>query len=404
MAKKSSARYIIGEGEWDGKPERYLSRSPADLSYKNPNRLYIIRGVRKEIKDLEDPNFPHKTVFLDGACQGIYQDPTRKIYSMDHHRGCFRNITDATCMQALTFARTGVIKPMGYTIVLEDPDPDAALSSHLLLHSDRVSTGKRFFNRIFPLVALENVIDKDGKGLEEFARLGDSLGEVQGRLDYIFEEYFELRAKGLWEKADLLEYTRRAFEKIDELYLFDEKIEESIKIDALEEVALSDESSFVSVVSSTGNLYAAEQEILKREQKKWRKKGKGRKCSCILFHDGRTKYSLKLTGIVSEYDLIPLFKKLSEAETQAKVSIGVIDQQMLNSGWGGNRAIGGGPLYPNGTGTFMSINRVKGIAIDELKRQAEAIQSIRSHEPNGSNGHGDSDEPMPPPADPKVPQ
>ncbi len=385
-------RYRIGEGEWDGKPQKYLSRTPADLPYANPNRLYVIRGCRQKVKDLKKKNFPHKTVLLDGACEGVYQDDIRKIFSLDHHKGVERNITDSSCMQALTFALGGVVKATGYNIVVNDPDPDAALGAYLLLHPDRVRSGKRFFNRIFPLVALENIIDKHNKELLELAHLGESLGEVQGRLDYIFKEYFELKAQGLWETVDLLEYTRRAFEKIDELYLFDEKIEESIKIEALDEIPLSDDKSFVSVVSSTGNLFAAEQEIKRREE------NNTRKCSCILFHDGRTKYSLMLTGIVSEYDLRPLFSKLSEMETKAKIAIGVIDSTMLKSGWGGGKSIGGGPSYPNGTGTFMSIDQIKGIAIGELKKQAEVILSIQADGANGSNGHGHPK----PPTDPKA--
>jgi len=52
------------------------------------------------------------------------------------------------------------------------------------------------------------------------------------------------KKRGLWEKTDLIEYVRRSFDKLDTLLLFDEKMDESMRVEAYDEIPLSGNRSF----------------------------------------------------------------------------------------------------------------------------------------------------------------
>jgi hypothetical protein len=50
------------------------------------------------------------SIFLDGAAQaGPFMDTRREVYNLDHHEGCVRPFTLATCEQALVLVRTDSI-------------------------------------------------------------------------------------------------------------------------------------------------------------------------------------------------------------------------------------------------------------------------------------------------------
>jgi len=378
MAKKSSSRYQINNGEWNGKTERYVARAPFDLAAENPNRLYVLRGFQTDRKTLEDPNHPQNTIYLDGACQGPYQDVARHVFSLDHHAECYRSITIASCEQALRLTRKKIIGATGFNVIANDPDPDTVLAAWQILNADRMAFDKSFFNRIRPFVNLEGNIDAHGFGHEEF-------------LD--FAEERKLKAKGLWEKTDLAEYVRRAFGNLDKLVHYDEEMREEVRIDAFDEIPLSDDKNFVCVVSSSGTAFDVEKEIHKRERRK------KRKCVCMLFHDGRTKFTLKLSGFMSEFHLRPVYEKLTYAESNAKLSSGVIDQRFTKSGWGGSDEIGGAPRYPNGAGPYLGINTIKKIVEEELKRQVEE-NKVRQAKAKNGNGHSNGNGGPKPPTDP----
>jgi hypothetical protein len=401
MPKKTISRYSIGETEWDGKPERFLTRNLTDLNAENPNRLFVLRGFQVDRKKLENPEHPNNTIYLDGACQGPYQDVARHVYSLDHHDGCYRSITIASCEQALRLTRKKIIGSVGFNIVANEPDADTVLAAWQILHADRMAFDKRLFRKVRPLVNLEGNIDSHGFGHEEFTDLSqESLEENRRRLDYVFAEERELKAKGKWEKTDLLDYVRRALARLDKLAQIDERLGESVRIDGLDETQLSEDKHFTLVISSSSNIYNVENEILKRERRK------KRKCACILFHDGRTKFTLKLIGFVSEFDLKPVYARLNDAEDSAKLNSGVLDDKFLNNGWGGSPQVGGAPRYPNGAGPFLGLGTIKKIVAEELQKQAEAVRSLHAKDAANGNGHSkptNGNAVKQPPADPPAP-
>lgn len=74
---------------------------------------------------------PKKSVALDGYVQGPAVDVENEKFSFDHHDGCIRLVTSATCRQVLDALLLG-FDPSGYTVYVNDVDGDTALSVWLL--------------------------------------------------------------------------------------------------------------------------------------------------------------------------------------------------------------------------------------------------------------------------------
>lgn len=81
------------------------------------------------------------TIYLDGSCRGPVIDNDRKAYSFDHHAGCSRFATKATCEQVLLALDLG-IDVSGMTVVLNDLDADGSLSLWLLRNPEKAQTTK----------------------------------------------------------------------------------------------------------------------------------------------------------------------------------------------------------------------------------------------------------------------
>ena len=98
---------------------------------KPVTKLQIRLGHRWDFEAL-----PAGSIALDGAVAGPRLDPSSGRYSFDHHEGCLRLITTATCRQVLDALLLG-LDPSGFTAYLNDLDADTVLASWLLEHWER---------------------------------------------------------------------------------------------------------------------------------------------------------------------------------------------------------------------------------------------------------------------------
>lgn len=71
------------------------------------------------------------TIALDGACPELRIDPETRRFSFDHHGGCVRLATAATCQQVLDALLLG-LDPEGMTVLVNDFDADTVVSVWLL--------------------------------------------------------------------------------------------------------------------------------------------------------------------------------------------------------------------------------------------------------------------------------
>jgi len=78
------------------------------------------------------------SIALDGAVQGPQVDPANRRFSFDHHAGCTRLVTLATCQQVATAIKLGLVVDESTEIVINDLDADTALAVWLLRNPERV--------------------------------------------------------------------------------------------------------------------------------------------------------------------------------------------------------------------------------------------------------------------------
>lgn len=94
--------------------------------------IRTVNGGALELDDL----FPN-SIALDGAVQGPVMGDEKGRWSFDHHAGCARLITQATCEQVLTALVLG-LNTRDRQVYVNDIDGDTLMSLWLLAHPDRV--------------------------------------------------------------------------------------------------------------------------------------------------------------------------------------------------------------------------------------------------------------------------
>lgn len=75
---------------------------------------------------------PNNSIALDGYVQGPQVDPKNRRFSFDHHAGCLRLVTKATCEQVRESIILGLPTGPEMTVYVNDLDGDTVLSIWLL--------------------------------------------------------------------------------------------------------------------------------------------------------------------------------------------------------------------------------------------------------------------------------
>jgi hypothetical protein len=164
--------------------------------------------------------YPSHCIFIDGVFDGPpFLDNKARQYSLDHHAGCLRAITLASCEQAALMVLQGL--PLGtaqWQLFVNDPDLDAVLAAWLLLnHGLLKANDYRLLRRVMPLVRVEGVID--AHGLEMEALLPISHRQYEAERTRIYElRGGEIRRKANdeWERTDFVTYTRELLDQLDD--------------------------------------------------------------------------------------------------------------------------------------------------------------------------------------------
>ena len=354
-------RYSVEQRQFEGAPHKAIYRK--DLGAQG-NRFHVIRGMAKTAGQLRHGEHPHQTVYLDGAARGPLYDKQRGIYSLDHHEDCIRQITDPTCVQGMNLARTQIIHAVGNTIVGNDPDGDTVFAGWGLLNADLIAHDDRVFRRVQPLFIVEGNIDAYGFGYEELTGLpAEAISEARRRIKWLIEEEQDLKARGRWNTIDFVDFTEESLRKIDRYALFRDSLDIPVDMNVHEKHALRNGQSVHYVEAPHSGIYEVEYTILNHRGEK--------DCACIVYHDGKAKWTVKLTGYVNDMDLSPVVRALTDAETNAKTEQGIVNGEMLKTGWGGGSTIMGGPRYASGRGPFLSKDRILEVAIAALDAQVQ---------------------------------
>ena len=173
-------------------PDRYKARperrgSILTCTEAPTIRVHLERGFT--VTAAEARSYPQGSIFLDGAAQGEpFLSPERAVYNLDHHEGCVRAFTLATCEQAMVLIRKRVdLRKREWTIYANDADLDTVLAIWVLLnHLRLVHQNPELCAEILPLLRLEGTIDALGVELQDLCGLPPDLMRItRARMDQL---------------------------------------------------------------------------------------------------------------------------------------------------------------------------------------------------------------------------
>ncbi len=282
--------------------------------------------------------FPEGTIFLDGAAQGEpFLDLERQVYNLDHHEGCVRRFTLATCEQALVLVMRGLdLRERSWTIWANEPDLDTLLAIWVLLNAVHLGkTNPELRKEVIALVRLEGLIDSHGLEYREFSGFPDDhLEATFEKLESLRRGEVELKSDGRWAETDIVEHTVAQLAMVDHLIYPRDFFEEFRGIEELAREELSDQRIVV-VCRCDGGIYETEQEL---------KRLYGKRLGVLVLQKAERVYTLRQVDTFLPVNLEAAYRKLN-----------VLDSAVRGGGaqnrWGGSGEIGGSP---RATGTDLT--------------------------------------------------
>jgi hypothetical protein len=269
-----------------------------------------------------------RVILLDGA--GAFApliDGDAKLYNLDHHQGCVRAFTLATCEQALVLVAKGLeLDRGGWTLYANEPDLDAVLAIWVLLNHRRVMQLSDAEQRILlPMIRLEGAIDACGIETAAFCGLPEpARGEAERRLDQLFQREQALRALPTLTSSAR---TAALLREVDGIVFAETDFGEWRPVEELfGNIELSDELVAVACRDTAG-IYDVERRLRER----W-----GARLGLIVLQRQPGKYTLRASAALAGVSLEPLYSFLNIVDP-------AVDGRPASQRWGGSDEIGGSP-------------------------------------------------------------
>jgi len=352
-----------GEGPVTTKilPFRYLLRDDRDgrslRCVEAPNiAVRLERGL--SVPAASARRAPEGTIYLDGAAQGEpFLDAERRVYNLDHHEGCIRPFTVATCEQVMTLLLKGLDLRNGeWTLVANEPDFDTVLAIWLMLNHLRVvSQNGSVRRRLLPVVRLEGVIDSHGLELVELTAFPDDLlRDTLATIDRLRSRELDLKRNGGWATADLLQYTAETLHDIDQLVYSPRDFDGLTEVEEVVRVPLTTDRIAVLCRTSVG-IYEVERHLRRLY---------GDRVGLIVLEKDPTTYTLRQTDPFLPRSLEAVYERLNQLDPGTD----------RRNRWGGSADIGGSP---RGRGTRLDPEEIAR-ACGWVHRPPPAASRLRS--------------------------
>jgi hypothetical protein len=279
---------------------------------------------------------PPCTIYLDGAAQcEPFMDLEKQIYNFDHHEGCARPFTLATCEQVLVMILKGMdLRARDWRVFANEPDLDTILAIWLILNHVRIQQ-KDFggLARLCALVRLEGIIDSHG--LEMTALSGfppKPLMKTKKMIDYLRAEEVDAKSKGIWRENDFLKYTALILHKVDRIIYKSEELDDVRDVRELARVEIGNNRIAVAVETQLG-IYELEPYL------NWLY---GESLGLVILKKEEGAYTLRIWDPFMPGDLNAVYKILNFKDPAVR---GRSDGPK----WGGSADIGGSPRGNSGT-------------------------------------------------------
>ncbi len=318
----------------DAFPERYrVRRSEGDSQILCDEAPRIEARVRRDyaFSEAQARELGERVILLDGAATfGPLLDNKRRLYNLDHHRGCERTFTLATCEQALLLVHSGLDLSSGdWSIYANEPDLDTVMAIWCLLNHARLrALSPEARDVLFPLIRLEGAIDANGSQLAEVCGLpADVLRRTQGHLDDLLTRERQVRVEGGWNTLDLEAYTAEMLGAIDRIVYTAEDFRGYASIAEIYGHAELRDGGVAVVCHDVSGIYAVEKLLKGR----W-----GDQLALIALEKSAGHYTLRRSATLADLRLEDAYEQLNRLDRN-------VDGRPPGKRWGGSDSIGGSP-------------------------------------------------------------
>jgi membrane protease YdiL (CAAX protease family) len=305
------------------------------------------------------------SIFLDGAAHGApFVDTQREVYNLDHHEGCVRAFTLATCEQAMVLIRKGLdLRRRDWTVYANDADLDTVLAIWVLLNHIRLNDPEDAVRRrVMPLLRLQGVVDAQGLEMRDLCGLpDDALAEAQDWIDELRSRELALKARGRWQDRDRVEYTADRLRAIDRLVYEAESFGDVQEIEHLARVEIANDSVAIVCRAKTG-IYEVEHELRRLH---------GRRLGVVVLETAPNSYSIRQVNSYLPATLDSVYARLNLIDP-------VCGGSDPANRWGGSAEIGGSP---RATGTRLGATELAEACRDvfspptKLRRAARVVEA-----------------------------
>jgi membrane protease YdiL (CAAX protease family) len=320
-------------------PQRYQIRTLEDdraLTCVEAANVAVVVRRGQSISSGAARKAAENSIFLDGYAQGEpFLDVQRRVYNLDHHEGCVRSFTLATCEQVLILLLKGLDLEVGrWTVYANEPDLDTVLAIWLLLNHRRIAEKDgRVRRRLTPLVRLQGVIDAHGLESQEFSGFpGPLRREMLERIERLRQPELELKRTGEWGTADGVDFVLSVLQLLDEMMYSPRDFEGMVHVDEITRVSLTDGRLAVACRSDLG-IYEVEEHLRGIH---------GDRLGLVILETGEGRYTLRQSDPFLPVDLHQLYDRLNLVDPAAAGE----------SRWGGSEEIGGSP---RGVGSHLGL-------------------------------------------------
>ncbi|MEM7051626.1 MAG: hypothetical protein AAF604_18300 [Acidobacteriota bacterium] len=319
-----------------GLPQRYELRQGEEQRYlrcRDAPNLEVTVDRALAFNETEARRLGERVILLDGVGQfPPLVDPDRQLYNLDHHEGCVRAFTLATCEQALVLVVQGLELERGvWKIYANEPDLDTVFALWVLLNHRRLVTmDAAARDRIAPLLRLEGAIDANGRRTADFCGLQqDTLRSAKRSLDEL--QAYEKSHKDL--DGDPLGYTLGALAAIDRKVYRPGDFDE-VPMVAKEYGHYDIGGDRVAVVCRDDEgIY----EVEERLKAQW-----GDRLGLVALEKEPGHFTLRRSAALAGIQLSTAYARLNLEDP-------AVDGRPRNKKWGGSEEIGGSPR-PHGSG------------------------------------------------------
>ena len=324
---------VEAEEEPQPRPKRYQVITRGDEAFavvcSNASNLFLEVERGLSVSESARKKMPSRTIYLDGVYTGPpFYDNKARHYSLDHHSGCVRAFTLATCEQAVVMLLQGLPLNEGeWNLYINEPDLDALLAAWVLMnHIELLQDSERLLSLAMPLIRAEGVIDAHGLDMAVLAAMPDEVyAEQKRKIDKLLEPEKKLKTAGAWEATNLEQYARDMLETIDG-YVYPAGYLDMLMELEVDRVSLGGDRMAILCDSSKG-IYDLEAELKERYEKQ---------LGIIVLDQGNGRFTIRQVDPFLDKSLPVVYEQLNLLDPD-------VSKKDEENQWGGSDDIGGSP-------------------------------------------------------------